>query len=158
MVMHRLVTGLLVIFTASLCCGQFMHGQAGHATVARVGDVVPLSDSTFAAQLADVDLALVKFYAPWWVCRVTSWIIGSSYNYCVTYMHTYNHPRIIHALVPNIYTCVRISTHSHTSMHAYLLTYSLICLLILLTHQTYLLACLGLLTYECAVASNQIFI
>lgn len=62
MVMHCPAACLLVIVSAGLCCGQAQHGQA---TLARVGDVVALSDSTFAARLAEVDLALVKFYAPW---------------------------------------------------------------------------------------------
>lgn len=35
------------------------------ASVAHAGDVLTLTDSNFDSQLASVDLALVKFYAPW---------------------------------------------------------------------------------------------
>jgi len=34
------------------------------------GDVLTLTDADFDSRLADVDLALVKFYAPWCVYLV----------------------------------------------------------------------------------------
>ena len=41
--------------------------------VADAGDVLTLTDGDFDSRLAGVDLALVKFYAPWYVILI-SWI------------------------------------------------------------------------------------
>jgi len=36
-------------------------------SLADAGDVLTLTDADFDSRLADFDLALVKFYAPWYV-------------------------------------------------------------------------------------------
>lgn len=39
------------------------------------GDVLVLTDSDFKSKLADHDLALVKFYAPWLAHNVSIWCV-----------------------------------------------------------------------------------
>ena len=49
---------------------------------AYASDVVELGDSDFESRLAGFDIALVKFYAPWWVTGIFYLYLWKSFMHC----------------------------------------------------------------------------